>query len=145
MDLDYDAETDVAYVRLRDLPTVSARELDTFRRLDCGEDGEPVGIRLADVRNGVEIQGLPDQRAVSRLLAQRGIRRRVATPHRPVGLLPLAAATAVVGVLTVALLERWGAPAWIGTGSQGDLVVVAGSVLLSVYLVVRFLRSGRHG
>jgi uncharacterized protein YuzE len=92
MDLDYDAETDVAYVRLRDLPTVSTRDLDPFRRLDCGEGGEPVGIRLADVRNGVEMQGLPDQRAVSRLLTQRGIRRRLTAPHRPVALLPLALA-----------------------------------------------------
>jgi hypothetical protein len=61
-----------------------------------------------------------------------------------VTLLPLAAATAVVGVPTIALLERWGAHAWIGAGNPGDLVV-AGSVLLSVYLVVRFLRLGRHG
>jgi uncharacterized protein YuzE len=143
MNLDYDPETDVAYVRLRDLPTVSARELDTFRRLDCGEDGVPVGIRLADVRNGVETQDLPDQRAVSRLLAQRGIRRRLAAPHRPVPLLPLATGIALVVVLTIALLERWGARAWIGTGNPDDLVV-AGSVLLSVYLVVRFLRLGRH-
>jgi uncharacterized protein YuzE len=113
MDLDYDAETDVAYVRLRDLPTVSPKELDPCRRLECGDDGEPVGIRLADVRNGVDVQGLPDQRAVSRLLTQRGIGRRPPAPRRPVAIVPLAAATAVVIVLTIAMVERWGAPGWI--------------------------------
>jgi hypothetical protein len=144
MDLDYDAEADVAYVRLPDLPTVSTRELDPLRRLDCSADGEPVGIRLADVRNGVDVQGLPDQRAVGRLLAQRRIGRRLTGPRGWPGPLPLATAIAVVAVLMVALMERWGAPGWIGSGNPGDLVA-AGSVLLSIYLVVRFLRLGRHG
>ena len=142
MDFDYDAETDIAYVRLRDMPVVWTRELDPVRRLDCGDDGDPVGIRLADVRNGVDVDGLPDQRALSRLLAQRGIRRRSAASCRPLALLPLAAAPAVVVVLTAAVLERWAAPGWTGPGNAGDLVV-AGSVLLSIYLVVRFLRLGR--
>lgn len=117
--------------------------MDPFRRLDYGDDGEPVGVRLADVRNGVDVDGLPNQRALARLLAERGIGRRSAASHRWFPMLLLPAATAVVVVLTVVVLERWGAAGRMGSGNPGDLVVAA-SGLLSIYLVVRFLRLGRR-
>lgn len=136
MELEYDPETDVAYVRLSTLPAVWSEDLDAFRRVDRAGDGSPVGVRLLDVRHGAAVEGLPERQAVERLLRSRGIHPRVSAgwprPRRaPAGL------TAGLGMLLVVLVFLL-TSAVILRGS-----VVALSLLLSAYLVARSVRWRR--
>lgn len=74
MELKYDADADAAYIRLRRVPYAFGHNLDYDRRIDFGEDEEPIGIELLGVSHGVNVDGLPDTDAVERLLLSQNIK-----------------------------------------------------------------------
>jgi uncharacterized protein YuzE len=69
--ISYNREADAAYIFLReDLQVVRTRNLDGSRLIDYAEDGEPIGIELLDVSDGVNLDDLPARNVVSMLLEQ---------------------------------------------------------------------------
>jgi uncharacterized protein YuzE len=74
MKFEYDREADAAYIRLRDAAYVWGRDLDDSRRIDYGDDGQPIGIELLNVSLGVSVEALPQRARVERLLARHAIR-----------------------------------------------------------------------
>ena len=51
---------DAAYIYLReDVQVARTRNLDGSRLIDYAEDGEPVGIELLDVSEGINLDDLP--------------------------------------------------------------------------------------
>jgi hypothetical protein len=97
--------------------------------------GRQWGVRLLDVRHGVETEGLPERQAMERLLRMRGIhprldpasssmhRRPTRLPTGP-GLLILMVAALIAGVML-----------------RGGVLLL--SLLLTAYLVARFVRWTR--
>jgi hypothetical protein len=127
VDLDYDPETDTANIRLDAASGELTENLDERRVIVLGQDRRPVALELRRVREGVVLEGLPQASAVAKLLRQRGIavrRRDLRWGHRP----SWRAALAVPLVFVVVLYAVGPTPAVL-------------SVLLTVYLVVRFLRA----
>ena len=64
---EYDAETDVLYVRLAEAGpggVARTRELDGRRLIDLDASGRPVGIELLYVSEGVRLDGLPEADAI---------------------------------------------------------------------------------
>jgi len=57
--IEYDRRADAIYVRLRDVPYSYGYSVDESRRIDYGEDREPVGVELLDVSAGVDLRGIP--------------------------------------------------------------------------------------
>jgi uncharacterized protein YuzE len=73
MKLEHDPEADAIYVTLREGAYAYGEDLDAERRIDYTDSGEPLGIELLNVSQGVEVDGLPDSEAVSALLAEHQI------------------------------------------------------------------------
>ena len=69
----YDAEVDAAYVYFRDAEWDHMEVLDDYRNVDYGQDGEPVGVELLYVSEGVNLEGLPHRDVIERLLAEHHI------------------------------------------------------------------------
>lgn len=70
----YNKDADAAYIYLRgDMEVARTRNLDGSRLVDYAEDGEPIGIELLDVSEGVNLDGLPQRDVIERLLAERHI------------------------------------------------------------------------
>lgn len=70
----YNKDADAAYIYLREgLPVAQTKNLDGVRLIDYAEDASPVGIELLDVREGVNLDGLPERDAIERLLAEHHI------------------------------------------------------------------------
>ncbi len=73
--LTYNKDADAAYIYLReDVPIARTRNLDGARLIDYADDGEPVGIELLDVSEGVNLDDLPARNTLSKLLEQQHIR-----------------------------------------------------------------------
>jgi len=70
----YDKEADAIYVHLRDENYASGQELDPERRIDYAADGQPIGVELLCVSEGVDLRNLPEQEAISRLLSKHRIK-----------------------------------------------------------------------
>lgn len=70
----YDTDVDAVYVELRDAPYAYGKDLDDSRRVDYGSDDQPVGIELLNVSMGVNVDDLPDQLAVGRLLEEHNLK-----------------------------------------------------------------------
>lgn len=68
--LTYDAGADAVYIRLSDLPYAFGEDLDHERRVDYAESGQPIGIEIFCVSQGVDTHGLPSEDAVNRLIRQ---------------------------------------------------------------------------
>ncbi len=67
----YSKDADAAYIVLREDGRIArTRNLDGSRLTDYAEDGEPVGIELLDVSEGVNLDDLPARNVVSLLLEQ---------------------------------------------------------------------------
>jgi uncharacterized protein YuzE len=69
----YDSEIDAAYVYFRKVPWDHKDILDDYRNVDYGPDGEPNGVELLYVSDGVNLDGLPRRDVIERLLAERHI------------------------------------------------------------------------
>ena len=74
MRFEYDPEVDAAYVYLRDLPYAFGEELDHSRHIDYAADKQPIGIELLYVSDGVNLDDLPEQEAVARLLQEQQVK-----------------------------------------------------------------------
>jgi len=71
----YNKDADAAYIYLREgMAVARTRNLDGSRLVDYAEDGEPIGIELLDVSEGVNLDDLPARSAVSILLEQQHIK-----------------------------------------------------------------------
>ncbi len=71
----YNREADAAYIFLReDMPIARTRNLDGSRLIDYAEDGEPIGVELLDVSEGVNLDDVPARNVVSMLLEQQHIK-----------------------------------------------------------------------
>jgi uncharacterized protein YuzE len=73
MTLSRDTEADAAYVRVKDAPVNSTRELDSQRMVDYDEQGEIVGIEFLAVARGVDLSDLPYRDELSRLFDEHHI------------------------------------------------------------------------
>lgn len=69
----YNSDTDAAYIYLRKLPFSRTDHLDFARHVDVSEDGEPIGIELLYVSDGVDLRDLPSRDIVAALLQERHI------------------------------------------------------------------------
>jgi len=69
----FDSEVDAAYVYFRKAPWDHMDILDDCRNIDYGPDGEPNGVELLYVSDGVNLDGLPRRDVIERLLAERHI------------------------------------------------------------------------
>ncbi len=65
-----DAEAGALYIRLSDRPYAYGHDLDHARRVDFGFDGEPIGIELLYITDGVDLRDLPERDRVARLLEE---------------------------------------------------------------------------
>ena len=71
----YNREADAAYIFLHEgMRVARTHNLDGSRLVDYAADGEPIGIELLDVSEGVNLDGLPARDAVSMLLEQQQIK-----------------------------------------------------------------------
>lgn len=64
---------DAIYIRLSDQPYAYGRDLDDDRRIDYAESGEVVGIELLGVSEGVNLDALPFQSMIGRILEEHAI------------------------------------------------------------------------
>ncbi|MGH7883565.1 MAG: DUF2283 domain-containing protein [Candidatus Dormibacteraceae bacterium] len=64
----FDAEADALYIYLSDRPYASGYDLDPERRIDFDSAGKPIGVELLCVKDGVNLEGLPDNDRINRLL-----------------------------------------------------------------------------
>ncbi|MGI8856098.1 MAG: DUF2283 domain-containing protein [Thermomicrobiales bacterium] len=70
----YNREADAAYIFLReDMQVARTRNLDGSRLIDYADDGEPIGVELLDVSEGVNLDGLPGSEAIARSLTDHHI------------------------------------------------------------------------
>lgn len=69
-----DLDADALYIRLRDLPYASGDDIDHGRRIDYAANGEPVGIEILGVSEGIDTHGLPHETAISRLAKEHALK-----------------------------------------------------------------------
>ena len=74
MRLEYDKEADAIYIYLSDAPYAYGENLDHERRIDYDANGEPMGIELLCVSEGVNVIDLPNSEIITRILEDRHIK-----------------------------------------------------------------------
>ena len=74
MKLEYDKQADAIYIYLSDAPYAYGKDLDNERRIDYGANGEPRGVELLCVSDGVNMHDLPQSEEISRLLEGKNIK-----------------------------------------------------------------------
>ena len=74
MRLEHDPDADAIYIHLRDLPYAFGEDLDHERRIDYAADGQPIGVELLCVSQGVNVDDLPEKEAITRLLEEHNIK-----------------------------------------------------------------------
>lgn len=74
MELKWDRKADAIYIYLSDEPYAHGKNLDPERRIDFNKDGEPIGVELLCVSEGVITDDLPNRAEIERALDDRGIK-----------------------------------------------------------------------
>ena len=74
MKLEYDKKADAIYIYLSDEPYAYGKNLDHERRIDYDADGNPIGIELLCVSEGVITNDLPQRGEIERLLEKHHIK-----------------------------------------------------------------------
>ena len=74
MKLKYDKTADALYITLSSMPYAYGKDLDDLRRIDYAADGNPIGIELLCVSNGVCSDDLPYKAEVERMIEDEGIK-----------------------------------------------------------------------
>lgn len=74
MRIEYDKEADAAYIYLDDKPCAYTRPLDDMRYIDYASDDTPIGIELLCINGGVNLNDLPKQEQVAKLLEDKHIK-----------------------------------------------------------------------
>src|SRR5579875_673546 len=65
-----DRQADAVYIQLRDLPYDHGRDLDTERHVDYAANGQPIGVALLNVSQGVDVKALPEPHVVAHALGE---------------------------------------------------------------------------
>lgn len=73
MKLELDKQADAAYIHLSPGTYAFGKDLDDVRRVDYAEDETPIGVELLYVSEGVDVEGLPRQHEIARLLEDHDI------------------------------------------------------------------------
>ena len=74
MKIKYDKQADAIYIRFSDAPYAYGRDLDNERRIDYDANGEPRGVELLCVSDGVITDGLPRRGEIEQLLEKHHIK-----------------------------------------------------------------------
>ncbi|MCJ7514927.1 MAG: DUF2283 domain-containing protein [Dehalococcoidia bacterium] len=74
MKIKYDRKADAIYIHLSDAPYAYGKDLDKERRIDYDANGQPRGVELLCVSDGVITDDLPHRAEIERLLGERGIK-----------------------------------------------------------------------
>lgn len=74
LSFEHDKEVDAIYIRLSNKPYAYSKELDYTRHIDYDANGEPRGVELLCVSDGVITDGLPYRAEIERLLEERHIK-----------------------------------------------------------------------
>ncbi len=78
MKLEYSPDSDAIYIYLsrkrRSYRTQEIAWEPSFRLVDYGADGAPIGIEILGTKDGIDISGLPRAAEVSALLEAHGFR-----------------------------------------------------------------------
>jgi uncharacterized protein YuzE len=74
MELKYDKVADAIYIKLSNMPYAYGKDLDDLRRIDYDADGNPRGVELLCVSEGVITNDLPHRGEVERLLEKHHIK-----------------------------------------------------------------------
>jgi len=74
MKLKHDKNADAIYIKLSDMPNAYGKDLDDLRRIDYDANGEPRGVELLCVSDGVDMHDLPQSEEISRLLEGKNIK-----------------------------------------------------------------------
>ena len=65
---EYDKEANAVYIHLNDKPYAYTKPLDDIRYIDFASDNTVIGIELLCVSDGVNLDDLPDQAKIAKLL-----------------------------------------------------------------------------
>lgn len=74
MRAEHDKKADAIYIYLSDAPYAYGKNLDNERRIDYDANGEPIGIELLCVSDGVITSDLPHRGEIERLLEKHNIK-----------------------------------------------------------------------
>ena len=74
MDIKHDEQADAVYILLSDKPYAYGKDLDEERRIDYDADGNPRGVELLCVSEGVITDDLPNRAEIEQALDDKGIR-----------------------------------------------------------------------
>lgn len=74
LDFKYDKEADAVYIHLDDRSCAYTKPLDDMRYVDYASDDTPIGIELLGVSDGVNLDDLPEQAQVAKLLEGKHIK-----------------------------------------------------------------------
>jgi len=74
MRTEYDRKADAIYIYLSDSPYAYGHNLDHERRIDYDANGEPIGVELLCVSEGVITNDLPHRGEIEQLLAKHHIK-----------------------------------------------------------------------
>lgn len=74
MILKYDKRADAIYIRFTNEPYAYGKDLDNERRVDYDAQGQPRGVELLCVSEGVFTDDLPRRNEIERLLGQNGVK-----------------------------------------------------------------------
>jgi uncharacterized protein YuzE len=74
MKIKYDRKADAIYIHLSDAPYAYGKDLDKERRIDYDANGQPRGIELLCVSDGVITDDLPYRAEIERLLGEHGVK-----------------------------------------------------------------------
>lgn len=74
MKMTYDKEADAVYIYITKAPYSRGRKLDDQRRIDYDAEGNVRGIELLNVSRGVDLQDIPEQAKIARLLEEQNLK-----------------------------------------------------------------------
>lgn len=72
MKIEFDPDADAMYIRLRNGRVISTRSLDDSRYVDLGANGQPIGVEVLGVSQGIDTTDLPEREAIEQALGKLG-------------------------------------------------------------------------
>jgi len=69
----YDPEADVLYVTLAEGDVATSKSLDDIRLLDYSADGAVLGVEFVNASSGVDLNDVPFQQRVEKLIGDSGL------------------------------------------------------------------------
>lgn len=71
---EYDKEADAIYIHISDAQYAYGKDLDEDRRIDYDINGQPIGVELLSVSDGVIPDDLPCQSQIEQILTEANIK-----------------------------------------------------------------------